>query len=249
VELEPIRIVPFAEAPSVRAQGSGSRQRFTFEGYAAVFGQKSEVLREQGVNRGLPFREIVAGPEAVRETLAKDDIRFVLNHELTQLMGRTSTGTLELSADTRGIHTRSELPDTSYARDYAELVQRGDAGEMSFRFYGERDSFGSDAGETLRTLHSFRIREVSGLTVPPAYPGTSATVAEAARMLKLAEEMRAGRVLSQQTLAELEQAVTALQAIIARAESSAEPPAGEDGGRSAIAIARLRHELRGRFSA
>lgn len=245
--MEQTRTLSFEQA-EVRAQGSGSRQRFTFEGYAHTFGTLSERLREQGVNRSQPFRERVTGPEAVRETLAKDDIRFVLNHDLAALLGRTSTGTLELGADTRGISVRSELPNTSYARDYAELVQRGDAGEMSFRFYDEKDSFSFEDGEAVRTLHSFRMREVSALTVPPAYANTSASVSlEAARMLAFCEEeIRAGRVISQENLDALEAIVAQVRAIIAKAEGSAEgtaEDAPDPNERAGVPVALLRRRL------
>lgn len=248
--MEETRTLTFEDA-QIRAKGSGSRQRFTFEGYAHTFGTTSEPLREAGVNRGQPFRERVIGPEAVRDTLATDDIRFVLNHDLGALLGRTKSGTLELGADTRGLNVRSELPNTSYANDYAELVQRGDAGEMSFRFYGEKDTFTFEAGEAIRTLHSFRIREVSALTVPPAYANTSATISlEEARMLAFAEEeIRAGRVLSQENLDALEDLVARIRAIIEKAEGPAEDgpedkPDPNDAARSApIPILRRRLEL------
>jgi HK97 family phage prohead protease len=245
VEREQIRILPWAEAPQIRASGAGDRQTFTFDGYAATFGTLSHELRESGVNRGLPFREKISGPEAVADTIAQDDIRFVLDHDMRALLGRTSSGTLRLAADSTGIHVNAELPNTSYARDYAELVQRGDAGEMSFRFYGQRDTWQHEGGAAIRTLESFRMREVSALTVPPAYPGTVATVQEAARMLALAEELRAGRVLSQQTLDELEAAIQSLQAIIDRAEGAAEggPDDAPDGGRAGVPITVLRRRL------
>lgn len=240
------RSLAFEEA-EIRAQGAGSRQRFTFEGYAATFGVLSNELRERGVNRGRPFRELVTGPDAVRSTLAEDDIRFLLNHEPRQLLGRTRSGTLELGADSRGLNVRSELPDTSYARDYAELVQRGDAGEMSFRFYKPRDSWSvGEGGIAVRALESFRLREVSALTVPPAYPETTASVAlEAARALELAEdELRAGRVLSAENVSALEQLIADIQEILGRAGASS-----SSSGRSAsLALLRRRLELRERAS-
>jgi phage head maturation protease len=50
----------------------------------------------------------------------------------------------------------AELPDTSYARDYAELVQRGDAGEMSFRFYDPRDSWTTERRRRISERRSSR---------------------------------------------------------------------------------------------
>jgi HK97 family phage prohead protease len=242
VDVTETRSLAFEQA-EIRAQGAGSRQRFLFSGYAATFGTLSHELREAGVNRGQPFRERIAGPAAIAETLKQDDIRFVLNHELRQLLGRTSSGTLKLGADERGLSVDAELPDTSYARDYAELVQRGDAGEMSFRFYSPRDTWTHEQGAAIRTLNALRIREVSALTVPPAYPETEASVAiEAARALALAEEeLRAGRVLSEENILALKTAHKAIGDVLARAAAI------ETGDRSAsLDLLRRRLALRER---
>jgi HK97 family phage prohead protease len=244
--VEETRTLTFRDA-EVRAAGSGERQRFTFHGYAATFGTRSNVLREAGVNRGRPFVETVKAG-AAKETIAKDDIRFVLNHELRQLLGRTSSGTLRLGEDTNGIEVRADLPNTSYARDYAELVQRGDAGEMSFRFYDPVDSWTTGAdGISERSLESFRLREVSALTVPPAYPNTSASLSlEAARMLAEAEEeLRAGKVLSAENLAALEAAYAHLGELLKRAKASDDAADGSND-RAGVDLLRRRLELRGR---
>jgi hypothetical protein len=96
----------------------------------------------------------------------------------------------------------------------------------------------------VRTLHAFRLREVSALTVPPAYANTSASVSiEAARMLAYAEEeLRAGRVLSSENLAALEAAYTHLGDVIAKAKSGTEIVDNE-GDRAGVPLAILRRRL------
>lgn len=225
------------EDAEIRAESVNGRQRFRFTGYALTFGTLSHELREPGVNRGLPFRERVAAG-AARDSIAQDDIRFLLNHDPAQLLGRTASHTLRLSEDSRGVHVDATLPDTSYARDYAVLVERRDAQEMSFRFYSPRDNWTREDVGAVRELNQFRLREVSGLTVPAAYPATEASVAiEAARALAHAEEeLRAGRVLSAENIAALEQLIADIKAILDKAGAPSR----------ALPILRRRLELRAR---
>jgi hypothetical protein len=97
-DVEQTRTLAFEDA-QIRASGSGSRQRFTFEGYAHTFGTLSSELREPGVNRSQPFRERVIGPEAVRETTREGRYSVRPESRSAALLGRTKSGTLDLSAD------------------------------------------------------------------------------------------------------------------------------------------------------
>ena len=63
------------------------------EGYASVFDSWSEEL---GGNS--PFREkVVKG--AFEETIQKDDIRALFNHDANYVLGRNKAGTLTLEED------------------------------------------------------------------------------------------------------------------------------------------------------
>lgn len=210
------------EDAEIRAQGSGSRQRFVFRGYAATFGRLSHELRAIG---GRTFRERL-DRAAFDRALREDEVRMLLNHEPRLLLGRTSSGTLRLGTDTRGLEVEDDLPNTSYARDYVELVERGDAGEMSFRFYRPRDSWANENGETVRTLHDVGLREVSALTEPAAYPGTVAAVDAELRALAFGlEELRAGRQLSEASRLSIRSAISELERLLAEADGS-----GDAGG-------------------
>lgn len=220
------------EAAEIRAEGAGGRQRLRFTGYALTFDRLSHEL--YSFDSDQPFRERIL-PGAAKETIAQDDIRFVLNHDPYELLGRTASRTLRLAEDSRGVHVDAHLPDTSYARDYAELVERGDANEMSFRFYDSRDRWTNENGQRVRDLISFRLRDVAALTVPAAYPGTSVSVA--ARALAHAEEeLRAGKVLSAENVAALEQLIADVRAILDKTGAAASP--------RSLAIMRRRLELR-----
>jgi len=146
----------------VREEGEGMR----FSGYAAVFNSPSEPL---------PFIERIA-PGAFRKSLrARNDIKFLWNHDAGEVLGSTRAGTLTLTEDARGLKVDGMLPNTSRGRDVAELLRRGDVDAMSFGFSvpSGGDDWSSDGSE--RTLNSVRLFEVS-LVSWPAYSSTAGTV-------------------------------------------------------------------------
>jgi phage head maturation protease len=93
-------------------------------------------------------------------------------------LGRTSSGTLRLSADEVGLRFEIDPPDTQLARDLVSLTRRNDVFGASFAFTvdpADEVYEQTDAG-ALRT-----IRAVSGLfdislVTNPAYMGTVASV-------------------------------------------------------------------------
>jgi hypothetical protein len=82
---------------------------------------------------------------------------------------------LTLVEDERGLRVTATLPNTSYGRDAAELVRRGDVTAFSFGF--SMPARGGDewsADGTERVLKVVRLHEVS-LVAFPAYPETAGT--------------------------------------------------------------------------
>ena len=80
----------------VRDAGFQTREEngnLTIEGYFAVFGSEYRMW-ENAV-------ETIA-PEAFDDTLG-DDVRALVNHDTTLVLGRTSAGTLSLRVDERGL--------------------------------------------------------------------------------------------------------------------------------------------------
>jgi HK97 family phage prohead protease len=134
-----------------------------FEGYAIVFNVRSEDLGG--------FREIIL-PEAVTRTLREGlDVRALVDHDSSKVLGRTSAGTLTLSVDRHGLKVNIEPPKTSVARDLVESVRRGDISGMSFSFRTLDDSWRMEDGFPIRDVIDMRIREVSVVTFP-AYSAT-----------------------------------------------------------------------------
>lgn len=154
----------------LRAEGDGS----TFVGYAAVFNSPSEPL---------PFIERIA-PGAFAKSLRsrKQDIKLYVNHNSDMVLASRRSGSLRLSEDSIGLRVEADLPETSYARDLKDLMQRGIVDKMSFGFQVDKrgDMWNEDGTE--RTLTSLRLFEVSVVTGFPAYEATQAAVRSLERL-------------------------------------------------------------------
>jgi len=135
----------------------------TVEGYASVFNSMSEDLGG--------FREIVL-PGAFSNVL-DNDVRALYNHDSNYLLARTTSGTLELKEDDKGLYYRFEMPNTSYGNDMLELFRRGDLSQSSFGFTVEKDSWRMEEGQHVRYIERVgSLFDVSPV-VFPAYASAS----------------------------------------------------------------------------
>ncbi len=140
-------------------------------GYAAVFNSFSEDLGG--------FREIIR-PGAFANALKENqDVRALVNHDPSLLLGRTKAGTLKLSEDTRGLRVEIYPPETTAGKDNVESIRRGDIDGMSFGFEvrggGKAQVWREENGKTIRELHDLNLFDVSPVTYP-AYPATTVAV-------------------------------------------------------------------------
>lgn len=145
-----------------RAEVSGD----TLSGHASVFGQLAELGGGYEQMASTAFDKVLSDPAV--------DVRALVNHDATLVLGRQSAGTLRLSTDKEGLRFEVDLPDTSYARDLRELVARGDVTGASFGFIsGEDEMSRAPDGKQIRTHTSVaRLLDVSPVTWP-AYEGAS----------------------------------------------------------------------------
>ena len=135
----------------------------TVEGYASVFNSMSEDLGG--------FREIIL-PNAFSDVL-DNDVRALYNHDSNYLLARTTSGTLELKEDDKGLYYRFEMPNTSYGNDMLELFRRGDLSQSSFGFTVEKDSWRMEEGQHVRYIERVgSLFDVSPV-VYPAYTAAS----------------------------------------------------------------------------
>ena len=139
------------------------------EGHAAVFDSWSETLG--GI---FPFKEKVR-KGAFEESIGRDDIRALFNHDPNYVLGRNRAGTLELVEDDVGLRVRITPPDTSWARDITTSIRRGDISQMSIGFVVEDDEWSSKDGIDTRELKKVRLFDVSPVTFP-AYTATDVGV-------------------------------------------------------------------------
>jgi uncharacterized protein len=128
------RCIDFDELPecelTLEARANGTQ---VLTGYAAVYNRLSLPLREGGS----AFREVIrpgAFDRILTRQRGKQDVVALLNHDSNMILGRTSSGTLELSSDDKGLRYTVTPPDTQVGRDTLELVRRRDLRGSSFAF-------------------------------------------------------------------------------------------------------------------
>ena len=105
------------------------------------------------------------------------DAISVFNHDKNLILGRASSGTLEVKADARGLRYEVELPDTEQAKHVFEAVRRGDVSGSSFAFRVAKDRWTYDETNDVvrREILAFETIYDTSPVVRPAYPDTSCT--------------------------------------------------------------------------
>lgn len=143
------------------AENNGSRY---LEGYFAVFGSTYELWN--GATESID-------PYAFDGVL-DDDVRALINHDTTLVLGRTKSGTLELRVDNHGLWGRITINDRDTdATNLWERVQRGDVDQCSFGFdILEEETEYREDGTIHWTVKRVKLYEVSPCTFP-AYEDTS----------------------------------------------------------------------------
>ena len=146
------------------------------EGYAAVFDSETRIGG---------FTEVIK-PGAFRAALeARNDVLALVDHDPARLLARTSSGTLRLAEDSRGLAFEIDLPDTQLGRDVLALAERRDLGGMSFAFRPKRQAW---PAADRRELQAVELVEVSVVQAWPAY--TETTVAARSRAFSTAYRRR-----------------------------------------------------------
>ena len=143
------------------------------EGYFAVFNSNYEIAA--GMSESIK-------PGAFSRTLQKSDIRALVNHDSTLVLGRTKAHTLELREDERGLWGSVEVnPKDVDAMNLYARVKRGDVDQCSFGFeiVSEETDYRDD-GSIHWTITDVDLFEVSACTFP-AYAATNISARAAQR--------------------------------------------------------------------
>jgi len=133
------------------------------EGYFAVFNRQTELWPGA-------FEEIDSG--AFDKTLG-NDIRALINHDTSLVLGRNKANTLELKSDSHGLWGAIKInPNDMDAVNLYERVKRGDVDQCSFGFniLSEETEWKED-GTVKWTIKEVDLHEVSVCTFP-AYEET-----------------------------------------------------------------------------
>jgi HK97 family phage prohead protease len=143
-------------------------------GYIARFNTESNPLFDRVVYKDGPFVEVIK-PGAFSRTLRESqDIPALFNHQMSQVLGRTSSRTLKLVEDEVGLFFDVELPDTSLGHDTREMVRRGDIRGCSWGMYVVKDEILVRQGAPLlRSVYDLDLFEVSPACTVPAYDSSS----------------------------------------------------------------------------
>lgn len=167
-----------------------------------------EEIREEGSEEKVPhisgyfatFADIYEIAPGMTESIAKGafsrtlggDIRALVNHDTTLVLGRTKAHTLELKEDEHGLWGDITInPNDVDAMNLYERVKRGDVDQCSFGFeiVSEDTDFRED-GSIHWTLTDVNLFEVSACTFP-AYKETNISARNAERDEIKARELTA----------------------------------------------------------
>lgn len=153
------------------------------EGYFAVFNSNYEIA--PGMSESI-------APGAFSRTLPGGDIRALINHDTTLVLGRTKAHTLELREDGRGLWGSILVnPNDQDAMNLYSRVKRGDVDQCSFGFeiVNEETDFRED-GSVHWTIKDVNLFEVSACTFP-AYEATNISAREKERDQLMARSLAA----------------------------------------------------------
>ena len=140
------------------------------EGYFAVFNSNYEIA--PGLSESI-------APGAFDNTLS-GDIRALINHDTTLVLGRTKANTLQLRTDAHGLWGHIDInPNDTEAMNLYARVKRGDVSQCSFGF-NILDEEHEDRGDGTHhwTIKKVRLFEVSCCTFP-AYEETAISARKA----------------------------------------------------------------------
>tara|TARA_R100001244_G_scaffold126111_1_gene96424 strand:- start:9882 stop:10598 length:717 start_codon:yes stop_codon:yes gene_type:complete len=132
-------------------------------GHASMYNIRSENLGG--------FYEYIEAGAFTPELIEKSDVRALINHDQNLILGRTTSGTLRLNTDEKGLRYEFDVPETSYGKDLVVSMERGDITQSSFAFTVADDEWGTDEdGNNIRTIKKIdRLFDVSPVTYA-AYP-------------------------------------------------------------------------------
>lgn len=137
----------------------------TIEGYAAIFDSETDL--------GWFIEEIARG---AFDGADMSDVVALFNHDPNYPLARTSSKTLVLEVDEKGLKYRFDAPDTTFGEDLLKMIRRGDISQSSFAFTIKDQEWiertGTPSKRMIKKIDA--LYDVSPVTYP-AYKETSVT--------------------------------------------------------------------------
>lgn len=172
------RLLPSDQAEFRIAENGDTK---TVTGYAALYNTRSVDLGG--------FEEVLEPGcfDAVMET--QPDVFALFNHDPDSILARSTSGTLKLSLDDKGLAYSFEMPKTTLGNDLAVLMQRGDIRGSSFAFVtGDAEFRSDDSGKSVRYISKIASLHDVAVCSTPAYPKAGAAIRSFKRWQKKQEE-------------------------------------------------------------
>lgn len=147
-------------------------EKLSIEGFFAVFNSNYDI--PPGLSESI-------APGAFTNSLS-NDIRALINHDTTLVLGRTKANTLQLREDSHGLWGHIDInPNDVDAMNLYERVKRGDVDQCSIGFnIRSEDTEIKENGDIHWTIKDVELFEVSCCTFP-AYEETNISAREKQR--------------------------------------------------------------------
>ena len=143
-------------------------------GYAAVYYNGTEATQYQLWD---DFIERIM-PGAFDRAIREDDVRGLFNHNPDNLLGRTSSKTLVLESDGRGLRYTIAPPAGELTNRVLENLERGDLSGSSFAFNIVKQTMRQEGDTMIREINDVALFDVGPVTFP-AYEATTAAARQA----------------------------------------------------------------------
>lgn len=213
----------------------GAEIRSTADGGLRFSGYASTTETPYPVGR---FEETFSRGAFKRCLNSEPDVVFLINHDGLPL-ARTTSGTLTLTEDARGLKVDADLdPSDPDVQAILPKMKRGDLTEMSFAFKATDDEWSDH--NTRRLVRSATIHK-GDVSIVTKGANTSAT----ASVRSVIEEMeqRSGKTISKATQEKLERIKKEADALLAEPEAEAEAEVQSQEAEAAILPASRRSQI------
>ncbi|WP_242305733.1 phage major capsid protein [Bacillus cereus group sp. BfR-BA-01451] len=136
--------------------------------FVSGYVNKTEQL-SQPLGRKQKFVEKIERGTFTRALQQGNEIHFLAEHDNEKILSSTRNGSLSLREDDQGLYMEARISDTSWGRDYHQLIQDGLLINMSFGMQVLNDTWTErDDGTLLRSISDLVLSEVS-VVRNPAY--------------------------------------------------------------------------------